>query len=757
VVKISSIISKTFVMQAASSINRRNFLKTSGLAGSGLLLGFLLPNKSQAGPGTGEAPVLQPNAFLRIDTNGKITVFVARQEIGQGVHTSLPMIVAEELEADWKGINVEMMPYSANPVPDYKPEGGSGLYDTGGSQSVFTDYTELRKVGATAKALLLTAAANKWKVKPEQCYAENGVVINKSTKAKLPFGSLVADAAALPMPKEVSLKPQKDFKLIGKAVSKYKLTEVLTGKTTYGIDVKVPGMVYASVERCPVLDGKLASFDDSACKQVSGFIKAVPFEGTGMPMHLHAGVAVVATTTWGAIKARKLLKTTWDEGPNNKQSTDELFKTFAAKANAKPTKDVYKKGDVTHTGPNSHAAEYAEPFLAHGTMEPMNFTAHVKPGFCEIWGGLQMPGWAIQAIADSVGIKPEQVKTNLTLRGGGFGRRLYYDFALEAVLVAKQLDAPVKVVWDRTDDVRNDAYRPANYHSMQATWDAAGKLQTWQHHKLETSIEVMLEGPDTKSPPTMLGGGTSDFWYDVPNIYTGYTHVDFNLARGWVRAVEICENAYPIESFVDEIAHKLGKDPLQYRLSMLEGRAAFTTEDSHLHQDPARTANVLKIAADKIGYRLPRKPKHFIGLATHFFSFAEAYAAHAVEIALIGPKKFKITKIVAVADCGTIINTDNTRNQIEGGTVFALSQALMSEITVTDSRVDQDGFFTYQILRMNDMPPIDVHLVPSTERPGGVGELALPTLAPALCNALFAATGERVRRLPISKDGWEWG
>jgi isoquinoline 1-oxidoreductase beta subunit len=743
-------------MHTAPSINRRNFLKVSSLTGGGLLLGFLLPGKGIAGPLTGEAPVLKPNAFLRIDTNGKVTVFVARQEIGQGIHTSLAMIVAEELEADWHTINIEIMPYSINPVPDYKPEGGAGLYDTGGSQSVFTDFAELRKVGATAKTLLITAAANKWKVKPEQCYAENGFIINKVTGAKLSFGSLVTDASALPMPKDVALKQQKDFKVIGKPLSKYKLKDVLTGKTMYGIDVKVPGMVYACVERCPVLDGKLVSVDDSACKQVTGFIKTVTFEGTGMPMHLHAGVAVVATTTWGAMKARKLLKITWDEGTDNKQNTEDLFKTFAAKANNKPLKDVYKKGDITHTGPNSHEAEYAEPFLAHGTMEPMNFTAHVKPGFSELWGGLQMADWAVQGVAAELGIKPEQVKANLTLSGGGFGRRLYYDFALEAVRIAKQLDSPVKVVWDRTDDVRNDAYRPANYHSMKATWDADGKLQTWQHHKLETSIEVMLEGPDTKSPPTMLGGGTSDFWYDVPNIYTGYSHVDFNLARGWVRAVEICENAYPIESFVDEIAHKLGKDPLQYRLGMLEGRGAFTTDDSHLHQDPARTANVLKIAAEKIGYHLPRKPKHFIGVATHYFSFAEAYAAHAVEIELTGPKKFKIVKITAVADCGTIINTDNTRNQIEGGTVFALSQALMSEITITNSRVDQDGFFTYQVLRINDMPPIDVTLVPSTERPGGVGELALPTLAPALCNAIFAASGERVRRLPVSKDGWEW-
>ncbi len=740
-------------MQNASSINRRNFLKISSLTGGGLLLGFLLPGKSMAAPGA--TAVLQPNAFLKIDASGKITVFIARQEIGQGVHTSLAMIVAEELEADWKTVAVEGMPYSINPVPDYKPAGG-GLYDTGGSQSVFTDFTELRKVGATAKTLLVTAAANTWKVKPEDCYAAGGFVINKTSKAKLSYSSLVTAAAALPVPKEVTLKPEKDFKIIGKPVRKNKLKDVLTGKITYGIDVNVPGMLYASVERCPVLDGKLVSVDDSACKQVTGFIKTVSFEGTGMPMHLHAGVAVIATNTWAAIKARKLLTIKWDEGQNNKDNTDDLFKIFAAKANDKPVKEGYKKGDISKTGANTLAAEYAEPFLAHGNMEPLNFTAHVTKDACELWGGLQMPDWAVQSIAAELGLKPENIKTNLTLSGGGFGRRLYFDYALEAVRIARQIDAPVKVIWDRTDDVRNDAYRPANYHALKASWGADGKLQTWQHHKLETSIEVMLEGPETKSPPTLLGGATSDLWYDIPNMYTGYTHVDFNLARGWVRSVEICQNVFPVESFVDEIAHAQGKDPLQFRLGMLEGRPAFKTEGSNLNLGPARVANVLKQAAEKIGYHQPRKPKHFIGVATHYFSFAEAYAAHAIEIELTGPKKFKIKRIAAAVDCGTVINPDNMVNQIEGGTVFALSQTLMSEITVTNSRVDQDGYYTYLVLRMNEMPPIDVVTIPSTAKPGGVGELGLPTVAPALCNALFAATGQQVRRLPISKDGWEW-
>ena len=742
-------------MQTATSINRRKFIKISSLTGGGLVLGFLLPGKGMASP-VDEHSILRPNAYLKIDSSGKITVFVARQEIGQGVNTAVPMIIAEELDADWKNVSFEIMPYSVMPIPGGK-EGGSGLYDTGGSQSIMLDYADLRRTGATARILLVTAAANKWKITPAQIKTENGFVINTVTKAHLPYGDLVADAAALPMPKDVVLKSPKDFKLVGKASKRINIKSILTGKAIYGIDVKVPGMVYASVEHCPVLHGKLVSVDDSACKQVTGFIKTVAVEGSDVPMHIHAGVAVIATTMWGAMKARKLLKITWDEGTHNKDNTDDLFKTFASKANDAPKLEVYKRGDITHTAANTLEADYTEPFLAHGTMEPMNFVASVKPGYCELWGGLQLPDWAVQIISAEVGMKPTQVKTNLTLSGGGFGRRLHFDFALEAVRIAKQLTTPVKVVWDRTDDVRNDVYRPASHHAMKASWDADGKLQTWSHHKLETSIEVMTEGPDTKSPPDMLGGAGSDLWYDVPNQLAGYTHVDFNLNRGWVRAVEICVNTYPIECFIDEIAHKQGKDPLQYRLSILEGRPAFETDGSKLHLDPQRVAGVLKLAADKIGYNTPRKKNHFIGVATHFFSFAKAYSAHAIEIELLAPKKFKIVKIVSAVDCGLIINPDGLMNQMEGGTIFALSQTLMSEITVANSRVDQDGFYTYQVCRMPDIAPIEIYTVPSTEDPGGIGEVGLPTVAPALCNALFAATGVRVRSLPIAKDGWEWG
>lgn len=730
-----------------TGIDRRDFIKITSFAGSGLMLGFMFGCRNNASSVNCEA--LQPNAYLKIDRTGKITVYIIKQEMGQGVNTSLPMLVAEELEADWQNIHVEIAQFDKTKGADY---------GTGGSQSVITSYQDLRKAGAVAKSMLIAAAAKQWNIGADKCIAENCTVVNTTSAARLNYADLVCDAAALPVPKEVSLKSPKDFKLIGSTKQKYNLKDILTGKAKYGIDTKLPDMVFASVERCPVLHGKIKNIDDSACKQVSGFIRTVSFDGTDKPMHIHAGVAVIATNTWSAMQARKMLKVQWDEGEKNKESTEALFKTFEERSKQKPAIEVYKKGDASsiHTASNNRIeSAYAEPFLAHAPMEPINVIAQVKKDSCELWGGSQDPDPAIKNITAELGLKPDQVKFNLSIIGGAFGRRLHYDYAIEAVSIAKQIDKPVKVTWDRVDDVRNDVFRPANYHRMKASWDASGKLQSWQHHVLGTPVFTMMEGPETKNAPEMEGGASFNLWYDVPNMYSGYSAVDFNLNRGWLRAVDVCVNVFPVECFIDEIAVKQKKDPLEYRLSLLDGRPMYENKEKGFKQEPQRIANVLKQAAEKIGYHTPRQKNHFIGVATHHFTFANAYAAHAIEIEMLAPKKFKIIKIVAAVDCGVVINPDGMMNQMEGGSAFALSQALMGEITVKDSRVEQDGYFTYKVLRYNEMPAIEIYSIPSNEEPGGIGEIGLPTVAPALCNAL-AAAGFRPRRLPIKNDGFEW-
>lgn len=733
------------------SIDRRRFLKISSLSGGGLMLGFLLPGADTFANKGADCDFFQPNAFLRIDKKGNIVIFVGRQEMGQGVNTSLPMIVADEMEADWKKVNTEIAPFGSLP---------NGAHDTGGSQSVLTDYNELRKAGAVAKAMLMAAAAKQWNISPDKCTADKGTVVNTINMQVIPFGDLVCEAATLPIPKEVSLKSPKDFKLIGKEQKKSNLKDIVTGKAKYGIDLKIPGMVYASVERCPVLGGSLVSVDDTEAKKIAGFIKVVSYTGTGKPMHVRPGVAVLATNIWAAMQARKLLKIKWEEGAANKESTTELFKKMAIRAKNKPAIEKYRKGDIAKLqwpAANKYTAEYAEPFLAHATMEPINFIASVSGDYCELWGGLQLPDWTVKQVAADCGFKKENIKVNLALIGGGFGRRLQFEFAIEAVKIARQIDKPVKVIWDRTDDIRFEGYRPANYHRMQASWDDKGALKSWYHHVLCTSIGVMIDGPETKDPSENLGGATNDFYYDVPNVQTGFTHVDFNIQRGWLRSVEICMNSFPIESFIDELARKLKKDPVQFRLSLLEGRAMFTTGDGPgaMKQYPQRIAEVLKLAAEKIGYSKPRKKNHFIGVATHSFIFAKSYAAHAIEIEMLGPKKFRIVKVVAAIDCGIVINPDGMHNQMEGGIAFALQQALKGEITILNSRVVQAGFLNYELLRYNEMPPVEIYSIQSEEEPGGVGEVGLPTVAPALCNAL-AAAGYRARKLPLKNEGFEW-
>jgi len=738
-------------MSKKVTIDRREFVRTTLLGGGGLLLGFALPGiRNVAGALPTDCEFFQPNAFLRIDKRGGITIFVAKQESGQGVNTSLPMIIAEELEVDFQKVKTEVGAFGAF---------AEGAHDTGGSQSVTGSWDELRRAGAVAKAMLVAAAARRWGAEPGVCKAENGMVVNATTGQSFSYGELACDAAAMPIPTEVTLKNVRDFKVVGKEQRKRNLREILTGQARYGMDLSVPDMLYAVVARCPVLGGAIVSVDDRAALRVPGVLKVVKFEGTGAPFHVRPGVAVLASNTWAAMKGRQALQIQWAEGPRNHDSTEALFKEFAVKAKQKPLLVKHTVGDVDAVKASKAmtlTAEYSAPFLAHATMEPVNFIASVRDGQCEVWGGLQLPDWAVSEISQSCGLKKGNIKVNLALMGGGFGRRLQADFAIEAVKIAQQSDRPVKVVWDRSDDIRFDNYRPANYHRLQAKWDAAGKLQTWEHHVLTTPVEYMTKGPDVPDPSEMLGGASKDFWYAVPNLRMAYTPLDFNLQRGWLRGVEPVVNVFAVESFIDEVARKLKKDPLQYRLSLLEGRPPFEAKFSEGWSktvDPGRFAAVLRLAAEKIGWSQPRPKNRFVGIAGHMF-FCDSYAAHAIEIELVAPKKFRLIKIVASIDCGIVVNPDGLRSQMEGGTVFGLGQALKNEITVRDSRVEQDGFFSYELARFRDVPPIEVHVVPSEAPPGGAGEVGVATVSPALCNAL-AAAGRRPRQLPIRKEGFE--
>jgi len=734
-------------------LDRRKFIQLSSIAGGGFVLGFLLPGLPATGQNLPGCEFFQPNVYLRIDKKGLVTIFVARQEMGQGVNTSLPMIVAEELDADWKDVKVEIAEHGTFPLAT--AIFGESPHDTGGSQSIPGSWNELRKAGAAAKAMLIEAAANQWGIKPSQCAADKGAVVNTVNMAVLTYGELVCRAAELPVPKEVTLKSVKDFKIIGKEPKKSNQKDIITGKTKFGIDIKIPGMVYASVERCPVMGGTLISFDDSESKKIPGFIKTVKYEGTGSPMNVYPGVAVIATSTWAAMQARKLLKIKWNEGAKNKESTVALFKSFAEKSKAKPAVSVFKKETKPGfklTPSNSYTATYSGPLLAHAAIEPVNCIAEVNGDKCEIWGGFQLPDWALNTISQDCGFKKENIKINLSLIGGGFGRRLRCDFAIEAVKIARQIDKPVQLVWSRPDDMKFEAYRPANYHRLKAGWDTKGNIIEWHHHVLSTPIATVT-WPGSKNVNENGGGADSEFWYDIPNVYTGYTAAEININRSWVRGVENAQNVFAMESFIDEVAGKLKKDPLQFRLQLLEGKQPVTING--MYKEPQRVADVLKLAAEKIGWNQSRKKNHFMGVATHSYLGTKAYAAHAVEIELLGAKKFRIKKIVAAIDCGLIINPDGMRNQMEGGIAFGLGQVLKNEITVINSRVQENQLDDYELLTYAEMPDVEIHHIKSEADPGGVGEVGVATVGPALCNAL-AAAGYRPRTQPIKKEGYKW-
>jgi isoquinoline 1-oxidoreductase subunit beta len=730
-----------------TKLSRRHFIKTSTLTSGGLMIGLLFPGIMVRADHFDDCTFFQPNPFIRIDTKGLVTLFVPKQEMGQAVNTSLPTIIAEELDCDFRTVQIAIAPFGT-----LRP----GQHNVGASQSLVGMWDILRKAGATARAMLIAAAAKHWQMPEAHCAADNGTIVNTITLESLTYGELVCEAAKMPIPENVALKNIKDFKLVGKSRQRTNLKDLHTGKAIFGIDIKLPGMLYAVLERAPVLGGKPLTIDDKEAYKVPGVVKIYTIPGTGAPMHVRAAVVVVAQNTWAAIKARKLLKITWDEGKRNEDSTAALFDEFRKKAKQKPAEVIYSRGEIDKletSDARSVSAEYAAPFLAHATMEPVNFIAQVKGDQCEVWGGLQLPDDALNRISADCNFKKENIRINLAMMGGGFGRRLRCDFAVEAVQVAREVEKPVQVLWERTDDIRYDAYRPANYHRLTAAWDDSGKLQMWKHHLLTTSVAAMMNRPPSG---TETGGGfDKTFWYDIPHVQTAYTPADIKINRSWLRGVSHVVNVFASESFVDEIATKLKRDPLAFRLSLLEKAAVIESRygSGVRIQDPARLMSVLKMAGEKIGWHAPRKKNHFMGIACFAYFNTSSYCAHAIEIEMKVAKQFRIVKVVAAVDSGIAVNPDGLKNQMEGAFAFALGQVLKSEITIAHSEVVQKGFHDYEILRFAEMPPVEVHIIPSTANPGGVGEVAIPAVAPAICNAL-AAGGHRPRTLPIRNEGF---
>ena len=704
-----------------SPVSRRAFVATGVAAGAGLVIGFYLPHGSGPGP---QKDSFSPNAYLRITPDNKVTIVVARSEMGQGVRTALPMILAEELEADWKQIEIEQA-------------GASTLFGdqtTGGSASIRSTWDPMRKAGATAREMLISAAALTWGVPRSTCTAENSRIKHAATNRSLTYGELVGKAATLPIPTDVTLKQSKDYKIVGQRLPRLDSPAKVKGEAVFGIDFRLPGMKFAVLSRCPTIGGKLSAFDDKESKKISG-VSYVGKIGD-------SAVAVVADSVWGAMEGRRVLNVTWDDGANKELNTAAVMASLKQAA-SKKSASLYSAGDPAKASGRHISAEYQLPFMAHAPMEPGNCTAYYQGSKCELWAPTQVPQDCRDSVAPAVGLDPDQVKVNVTLMGGGFGRRLEHDYAVEAALVSKAINAPVKVIWTREDDMRFSTYRPASLHQLNATVDGSGFPVALTHRIIAPSIS----GQKGQPTPNNLDPDMPDEAgpvYGVPNYSVEYVMTETPVPLGWMRSVYALQAAFALESFIDELAVAAGKDPVEYRLHLLakDQDLPFFTTTWHT----ARMRGALQLAAQKAAWDKPLPAGHYRGVAC--FGCFGSYMAEVVEITMENDQP-RVHRVVAAVDCGQVVNPSILEQQIQGGIVYGLANALRARITIEKGRVVQGNFDDYAPLRMDETPAVEVYAVASPEVPTGIGEPSVPPVAPALCNAIYAATKKRIRALPI--------
>jgi isoquinoline 1-oxidoreductase beta subunit len=702
-------------MHPLPDLSRRDFLKTGAAAGGVLLLGVTLP-QSRAEAATTTS---MPNAWVKIGSDDTITILSARSEMGQGVYTALPTLVAEELEVDLAKIKVEIAP--AGSVYINSLLGGQ---ITGGSTSIVEGYDKLRLAGAQARTMLVSAAAQKWSVDPSACRAVSGVVQGPGGQ-KASYGELAEAASKLPVPQDVKLKAHKDSRYVGKPVNRLDSAAKIDGTAEYGIDVKLPGMLYASLAQCPVIGGTVASLDSARAKAMPG-VKHV--------VQITDGVAVVADSWWQAKSARDVLDIKWDEGAGRALSTESISAALKAAA-AKPGAVIKKLGDVdagAKGAAKSLQAEYELPFLAHAPMEPMNFTADVRKDSCLVYGPTQFQQLAQGVAAQITGLKPEQITVRTTFLGGGFGRRIDVDYVGQAVEISKAIGGPVKLVWTREDDMTHDFYRPTSFHQMAGALDAQGRPVVLKFHLTAPSVTSRLFPPVVKDGVDPFMTEAAAVPYDIPNQLADVNIHDTGLRVGYWRSVSHAMNSFAYESFMDELAVAAGKDPYEFRRALLDKQP--------------RLKHVLELAATKSGWGTKPAAGRARGIA-----LMEGYGtsmAQVAEVSITG-NKVRVHRVTVAADPGRMVNPNIVRQQLEGSIIYGLSAALYGEVTLKDGRVQQTNFNNYPVVRMPDSPAIDIHLVDSDEKPAGIGEPGTALISPAVANAVFAATGKRMRKLPL--------
>jgi isoquinoline 1-oxidoreductase beta subunit len=707
--------------------------------GAALVLGFYLPSRARANAAGGKL-----NAWISIASNNQITLFTETPEMGQGTRTANAMMLAEELEVDWSTLRVEQAPT----IPAvYKH------LTTGGSGGTSSTWIPSRQAGAQARELLVAAAAQHWNTQEVDCRAANGTVVHIPTGRRVRYGELVEIASKLPVPElaKVTLKDPKDFRIAGKPMPRVDTPAKVDGSAVFGLDVRVPGMLFAVIARCPYFGGRLLRFDDSDAKTSPGVkaIFAVPPIGfvpaIERNLNVAGGVAVVATSTWAAIQGRKALNITWDKGPGAGESTASLQKQFREKAAGPPAVVAAERGNVIDAlkiAARKIEADYEIPFQAHATLEPMNTTVHVRPDHSiEVWSPTQGGDLAQNTIAKVAGIPPEKVIVHVTYSGGSFGRRYQWDYLAEAYQVAKEMKVPVQVMRTREDDMQHDFYLQYSYQRLAGGLDHEGNIVAWSHRIVSTPIRAVFDSPELLRDPKHGAEGANSIPYETRDYRFDYAPAVSVVPRAWWRSVSSPFQVFAIECFIDELAHAAGIDSVEFRIRHLHADNPEQTERLH---------GVLQLAAEKSDWRKALPANHGRGIAC--CRFGDTYIAHVAEVSVDKTGKPRVHRIVSAVDCGFAVNPDSVRAQIEGGINFALTPVLSGEISVKEGAIEQGNFNNYQVLRMNDAPDIEVYLMSGHGDPrGGVGESGVPPLAPAVANAIFAATGKRARRLPITR------